>query len=170
MSLFIPDLICETVYDIPIEYFTDKKIQLLFMDIDNTLVTYDDAVPTEKNIKWFNRLASCGIDVVFISNNNEERVKKYAAVTGYEYYADVSKPSCKIHKKIMKDKGLSPAQCAAVGDQIFTDVLAAHLAGCIAVVVSPIKDLENLFFKSKRALEKPFTAYYRYKTGKGTKK
>jgi predicted HAD superfamily phosphohydrolase YqeG len=63
----------------------------------------------------------------------------------------------------MKKKNLKPSQCAAIGDQVFTDVLAAHLEGCIAVVVSPIKDLENLFFRSKRTLERPFMAYYRFK-------
>lgn len=163
MSLFVPELVCDTVYDIPIDFFKNKNISLLFMDIDNTLVTYDDEFPTQKNLEWFEKIRNAGIEIVFLSNNNIERVEKYAGETGFEFYADVSKPSCKIHKQLMKKRCLKPSQCAAVGDQIFTDVLAAHFAGCVAVVVSPIKDLENLFFRSKRALERPFMAYYRFK-------
>ena len=42
-----------------------------------------------------------------------------------------------------------------IGDQIFTDVLAAHNVGIKAVLVPPIKDKTDLFTKFKRLLEKP---------------
>ena len=56
MALLIPELICETVYDIPLSFFTDRGIKLLLLDIDNTLVTYDDEYPIEKNLSWFSDL------------------------------------------------------------------------------------------------------------------
>ena len=169
MALLIPDLFCDTVYDIPLSFFEEKGIKLLFMDIDNTLVTYDDPYPVEKNLLWFDSLKRKGIDVVFVSNNNEERVKKYASQTGFQYFADSRKPFCKIHKQIMKNRGLKPFECASVGDQIFTDVLAAHLAGCCGVLVPPIKDLTGAFTRFKRLLEKPFiNAYKKYEAKEET--
>ena len=166
MALLIPDLVCKTVYEIPIKYFTDKGIRLLLLDIDNTLVTYDDEYPTEENKKWFKLVADNGIDIVFISNNKEDRVKKYAEKTGYCYYAGASKPRIKYYREAMRKRKLEPNQCAAVGDQIFTDVLAAHFAGCPAVFVYPIKDKQSAFFKLKRKLEIPFLALYLHRNKK----
>jgi len=171
MALLIPDLICDTVYDIPLSFFEEKQIKLLFLDIDNTLVTYDDPYPVEKNHIWFDSLKENGIDVVFVSNNNDKRVSKYASKTDFKYYADAKKPFCRVHKRVMKEKGLKPFECASVGDQIFTDVLAAHFAGCTGVLVSPIKDLTGLFTRFKRICEKPFrSAYKKRKGGKDSEK
>ena len=64
---------------------------------------------------------------------------------------------------MMKERGVLPQNCLAIGDQILTDVLAAHLAGCKAVLVEPIEDLDTLFVKSKRWLEKPFIRSYKRK-------
>ncbi|MBR5528196.1 MAG: YqeG family HAD IIIA-type phosphatase [Clostridia bacterium] len=160
MSLFIPELYKQTVYDIPQSFFTERGIKLLFMDIDNTLVTYDDELPTPQNTEWFKSLSQNGIDVVFVSNNHVPRVEKYARSAGYEFFADAHKPFCHVHKQIMKMRGLAPSQCAGVGDQIFTDVLAAHLAGCVAVTVFPIKDVTTAFNRFKRMCERPFMKKY----------
>lgn len=46
------------------------------------------------------------------------------------------------------------SELAVVGDQIFTDVLCARLAGVTSVLVDPI-ELETFpFFRFKRALER----------------
>lgn len=160
MSLFIPELYKQTVYDIPLEFFTSRGIKLLFMDIDNTLVTYDDEYPTEKNLQWLKMLAENGIETVFVSNNHPPRVEKYAKAAGAEFYPDAHKPFCHVHRRLMRERGLLPSQCAGVGDQIFTDVLAAHLAGSVAVMVFPIKDVTTLFNRFKRLCEKPFMKKY----------
>lgn len=161
MALFIPDLICRDIYEIPMSFFTAHGVRLLLLDIDNTLVTYDDAYPTEENLRWFRQLAALKIDVVFVSNNHEARVKAFAEKTGFDYYADAAKPNPKRYLDAIRRRGLSPGACAAVGDQIFTDVAAGHLAGCLAVLVFPIKDKKSAFFRFKRACEKPFLAWYR---------
>lgn len=158
MSLFIPDHLYPTVYDIPFSLFERESISVLFLDIDNTLVTYDDRLPTEENLAWFSALASRGIRVVFVSNNHKERVETYAHTVGAPYTYDAKKPFPKAYRRYMREHALSPANCMAVGDQIFTDVLAAHFAGCKAILVPPIRDLTTCFVKIKRVLEKPFVA------------
>ncbi len=52
--------------------------------------------------------------------------------------------------------GVPPGRAAILGDQIFTDCLAAKRLGMKAYIVPPIKDKKNLFFRFKRLLEKPF--------------
>ena len=59
-----------------------------------------------------------------------------------------------------------PEETASVGDQVFTDVLAANRAGLYSVLVKPIKDKKSLFFRFKRLLERPVIAKYRKETQK----
>lgn len=165
MALFVPDYMFPTIYDIPDELFEKLGTRLVFLDIDNTLVPYENPTPTEENLRWLNKLGQNGIEAVFLSNNHEPRVREYAEKTDCSYYFEVSKPSARVHRGIMKERGIAPQNCLAIGDQILTDVLAAHLAGCKAILVEPIKDLDSLFVKSKRWLEKPFIRSYNKRKG-----
>ena len=47
-----------------------------------------------------------------------------------------------------------------IGDQILTDVCAAHNAGIRAILVPPINDKKDLFTKFKRLLERPIQRKY----------
>jgi predicted HAD superfamily phosphohydrolase YqeG len=60
----------------------------------------------------------------------------------------------------MQDIGTSRENTIFFGDQIFTDVWAAHNAGIRAVLVEPINDKKDPFTKFKRLLEKPFIKKY----------
>ena len=47
-----------------------------------------------------------------------------------------------------------------MGDQILTDVWAAHNAGIRAILVPPINDRRDILTKFKRVLEKPIQKKY----------
>ena len=47
-----------------------------------------------------------------------------------------------------------------MGDELLTDVAAARRLGAKAIIVPPIKDKKTLFFRFKRALEKPIIKKY----------
>ena len=50
--------------------------------------------------------------------------------------------------------GVKRQEAVLIGDQVFTDVLCANLAGAVSILVEPI-ELEHFpFFKLKRRLEK----------------
>ena len=159
-KMFIPNYMFDTVYDIPLELFEENGIKYIFFDIDNTLVPYECDVPTKENIELFNRLEEKGIQIIFVSNNNEERVKKYVGESGYKYVANAGKPSIRKYKRLAESIGLKMENCAVVGDQVFTDVVAASKLGIKSFLVKPIKDKTTLFFKTKRWLEKPVIRAY----------
>lgn len=59
--------------------------------------------------------------------------------------------------------GLAPRQTAVVGDQIFTDILGANLAGMASILVEPFQ-MEPFFrFRFKRFLERGILKRYRAK-------
>ena len=51
--------------------------------------------------------------------------------------------------------GLEKANAAAVGDQIFTDIMGSNLCGIRSFFVFPIEPETSLPFRLKRAVEKP---------------
>lgn len=158
--MFIPDYMFDTVYDIPLELFEQNDIKYIFFDIDNTLVPYECDVPTKENLEFFNKLTEMGIQILFISNNHADRVEKYVGELGYKYVANAGKPGIKKYKALAQSIGARMHECAVVGDQIFTDVVAASRMGIKSFLVKPIKDKTTLFFKTKRFLEKPFIKAY----------
>ena len=56
--------------------------------------------------------------------------------------------------------GEKAENCAAVGDQLFTDVWGANRAGIVSILTRPIYEDTVPFIKFKRLLEKPFLKRY----------
>ncbi|MBR3836911.1 MAG: YqeG family HAD IIIA-type phosphatase [Clostridia bacterium] len=164
VNLLIPDLICKEVYDVPFSRFWEEGVRVVVFDIDNTLVSYETPKPTQKVKELLSHLSGEGFSVALVSNNSPERVELFNAELGYFAVADSHKPLKRALKPVFARFSVSSKQLLLVGDQLLTDVLAARLHGARAVTVLPIKKKENLFFRFKRFLEKPFIRiYYRRK-------
>ena len=158
---FLPTKIYDNIYAITPEEMTSLGIRALILDIDNTLVTYDDPKPTESVAKWLLEMHDAGIQTAFVSNNHAPRVEMFCEGLGCYFHADAKKPSRKYLYEAMAHMGTDVNNTACVGDQLFTDVWAGKRAGMRAFLVPPIKDKRTLFFRAKRLLEKPFLRIYR---------
>lgn len=165
-SKLLPTRIYKDIYEITPEALRAEGICALILDIDNTLVTYDDPKPTEAVLAWLNSMHGAGIATAFVSNNHAPRVGSFCEGLGCYYHADAYKPSRKYLREAMTHMGTSVSDTACVGDQLFTDVLAGRRAGMRAFLVPPIKDKRTFFFRFKRLLEKPFLRMY-YKNDRG---
>ena len=93
---------------------------------------------------------------MIVSNNHPPRVRPFADMLGLEFVCEGRKPLSKGFREASVRMGLGKSELAAVGDQIFTDVLGANLFGIKMLYVSPIKHETTTFFKVKRKLEVPF--------------
>ncbi len=154
-KFFSPDYYFGSAFDITPEFLLSAGIKAVVLDIDNTLVTYGEAEPSKKVTFWVASLAQAGIKAAIASNNNEERVRLFNRNLGIFCVSKSGKPSAKAVKAVCKEFSVSPRDTAVIGDQIFTDVLCANRAGAVAILTKPIPYKENLFFRFKRALEKP---------------
>ena len=158
----VPDLYCDDIYGITAEYIKEKGIEAVILDIDNTLVPYEIAEPTDEVRAWLTSLTEAGIKVAFVSNNHAPRVEKFNESLGYPAFPDSGKPFKKACRAAMEAMGSRPDNTAIIGDQVFTDVLAGRNAGLkAAFLVKPIKDKTNLFFKTKRLMEVPVLKKYK---------
>lgn len=162
---FLPDYYYDALADITPQMLCALGIKGLVMDIDNTIVTYDDPAPTPAAQAWFDAVTGAGIKISFVSNNEWDRVKEFNSPLGYPAYAKSGKPFIKYVKKAMDDMGTKRENTALIGDQVFTDVYAGKRAGLTVFLVKPIKDKTTLFFKAKRKLEIPVLKAYAKKKG-----
>jgi len=160
-KLIMPKMMVDTYRDVTPELLHSLGKRLLICDIDNTLVTYDDPVPTDELSAWFRNMNDNGITVAFVSNNHEDRVTKFNESLGYIAHFDSGKPKIGNLIKTMDTAGVPKEETVLLGDQLLTDACAANRAGIYSIIVPPIKDKTNLFFKSKRLIEKPYVKKYK---------
>ena len=136
----IPHITAPDVFYITPERLKKRGIRLLLLDLDNTLSPYSEDLPPERILKWMSELKKSNIEPYILSNNaSEERVRNYAEACGIPYVARAGKPSPKPVHKAMKQLGRTQGETALMGDQIFTDTLAARRAGVTAIIVKPLE-------------------------------
>lgn len=166
----LPDYDFPTYKEFTPDFLKDRGIDYLLCDIDNTLVPYDVALPTESVEVWTRSLKENGISLILVSNNDEDRVKKFSAPLGVPYMYKSGKPSRRTVKKALSAIGGTKERSALLGDQLLTDVLTARVSGITSLWVPTIKKVETPFFRFKSAIERPFIKhYYKKKQGENNK-
>lgn len=154
--LFLYDYAFEKVTDIPLKFLQKHQVKALVLDIDNTLTTHDNPTPANGVVDWLEEMRKNDIKMLVVSNNKPHRVEPFAKMLDLDFVANGAKPLTKGINKAVKLMGVPKMNTAAIGDQIFTDVLGANIAGIRMIYVKPIEHEKTAFFKFKRFCEKPF--------------
>ena len=152
-SWLLPDYIFATYREVTPEFLKSIGIKALLIDIDNTLAPYEMPEPDDNIRAWFKSLEENGISATLVSNNDRERVELFNATLGLPAYYKSGKPFAKNLKKAMAAMGTDKSDTAMLGDQLLTDAAAGKHIGLRTIIVPPIKDKNNAFFRSKRAME-----------------
>ena len=113
------------------------------LDIDNTLAPDGTFNFVEGVHEWIDKIQKAGFPITVISNGTFIRVIPISKYLGNLPYVHLScKPlSCGL-KKAAKRMGVEISELAMIGDQLFTDVLAARRLGMLSVLVSPLSRKE----------------------------
>ena len=166
MSRFMtPDYMFRTFDEITPDFLRGLGICAILSDIDNTLAPYEQEEPDERIINWIASLTEAGISIALVSNNDRERVELFNRSLGVPVYWKCGKPFKKNMVKAMESLGGTPANTIMLGDQLLTDAIAAHNMGIKCLIVPPIRDKKNAFFRFKRWLEKPVVRKFKKKNG-----
>ena len=162
----VPEYRFERFNDVTVDFLLSIGVKGVLLDIDNTMEPYEHPVPGDHVVTWLDSLHNAGIKTAIVSNNDWERVKLFNKDIAMPAYAKAGKPFKKNLINAMRDIGTDREHTIFIGDQILTDVFAAHNAGIRAILVPPINDKKDPFTKFKRLLEKPIIKKYE----KGNKK
>ena len=168
-NYLVPDYMFATFDEVTPDFLQSIGVRVLLIDIDNTLAPYEQPDPDERILDWFAALEKAGIDAALISNNGTERVERFAKplfeTFGIFAYPNSHKPFAGTLECVMETYEATHAETAMLGDQLLTDCFAGKHIGLRAIIVPPIKDKTNLFFRFKRFLERPFIRKYAKQNG-----
>ena len=156
----VPEYRFERFNDVTVDFLLSIGVKGVLLDIDNTMEPYENSIPGDHVTSWIHSLHSAGIKTAIISNNEWERVNLFNEQLGLPAYAKAGKPFKKNLLRAMNDIETDREHTIFIGDQILTDVWAAHNAGIRAILVPPINDKKDLFTKFKRLLERPILKKY----------
>jgi len=151
--IFYPNGYFNKVSEISLEYLNENNIKGLILDVDNTLIDYYRNM-SEETVEWANNLKQNGIKMCILSNSEkQEKVRAVAEKLGLQYSYFGMKPLKKGFKKAQKMLGLESNEIAAVGDQIFTDVIGSNRMKMHSILVEPIERKDIWLTQIKRPFE-----------------
>lgn len=151
----VPEYYFDTFDEATADFLISIGVKGVILDIDNTLEPYENDLPGERVLSWLSSLKERGISASLVSNNGRERVMLFNGALKLPAFYKAGKPFAKNIKRAMVRMGTSREDTILMGDQIFTDVLAAHISGIRAILVPPIKDKRDVITRFKRFLERP---------------
>ena len=152
----LPKLITDKLTDITPELLRERKIRLLMLDFDNTIVPYTTIVPTVEMEAWLKTMNELpDIQLCIVSNSHNDRVPKFCRERNMAVITHAKKPFTKGIKECLNKFDIPAGQAALAGDQIYTDTLGANSSGVTSILVKAI-DNHNFWLKARHVLEKPF--------------
>ena len=136
--MFRPDLMVDSVHQVSAELLDELGVQGVLIDLDDTLLpsTGDALDPATET--WLSTLTRAGFPVVILSNGERGRVAAMAERLGVAALALSGKPLRHAFRRALALAGTPASHTAMIGDQLFTDVLGANLAGLVSILVRPL--------------------------------
>ena len=123
--LLTPEYIFKNVEAITPEFLRQLGVTALVLDVDNTL-TGDGSQQLDDSVAaWLDAMRAAGVSLTIVSNNTAKRVRPFAARIGLAFVPLACKPLPVGLLAARLRLGVPRRQMAMVGDQIFTDRLAA---------------------------------------------
>ena len=89
---FMPNDYKKTIFDIDFPSLKSQGIEGLLIDVDNTLIPYDEVVPSQELIVLFDKIKTLGFKIMIISYNHKPRIKKFSAIIQCPFIAQAKKP------------------------------------------------------------------------------
>jgi uncharacterized protein len=159
LKRFLPDEHVNSVFEINIDKLEEKGIKGIITDLDNTLVEWDRPEATPELKEWFQTIQAKGINVTIVSNNNEDRVKKFSDPLGIAFIHSARKPLGRAFKQAKQNMKLKNEEVVVIGDQLLTDVLGGNSQNLHTILVVPVVQTDGVFTKFNRFIERKILSY-----------
>lgn len=150
----------DSVFSIDYKKLYDKGYRGIIFDIDNTLVHHGDD-STKEIDELFTKIQNIGFKTLLLSNNNEERTKRFLRNIDSLYICNAEKPKTRNYLKAVEMMNIDKEKTVFIGDQIFTDILGANRSGIANILVKFITIEGETKIGKRRQLENIFLKFYK---------
>jgi len=154
MEIFCPDEYRSSIDQIDFGLLKEQGIDALILDVDNTLVAWNDESPTYAMRQWVEEARQVGFQMCLVSNGLKQRVEAVGATLGIPVVRSSVKPRKKPFQQALTIMGVRPEQTAVVGDQIFTDIFGGNRMQLYTILINPVSEKEFCTTQIMRRLEK----------------
>ncbi|WP_337589621.1 YqeG family HAD IIIA-type phosphatase [Paenibacillus sp. A3] len=155
LKKLIPRQQVKTIFDIDLQALWEQGYRGIITDLDNTLVGAKAPLATPELLDWLKVVGQIGFQVVIVSNNQRNRVTKFAEPLSLPFIYRARKPTSTAFRRAMSIMNLRAQQTVVIGDQMLTDVLGGNRMGLYTILVHPISLADEGFFtKVNRRIEK----------------
>lgn len=135
---YIPTFAVRAVYDLRPDSLRQHGIRAVLVDLDNTLIAWDHPEGTPELQEWLDAMTEADMPVVVVSNNSHDRVQRAVEHFHVDFVARAMKPFTRGIDKAIDRYGFDRSEVVMVGDQLMTDIRAAHRAGIRSILVKPL--------------------------------
>lgn len=159
MSLVSASRYVRSVDLIDVDALTAEGVRCVLLDRDNTIVPRDTFAAPPAALAWLERVRAAGMRTCLVSNNIHTReLEESARALGCDVVHHAFKPAPFAVWAALAKEGIPAEQAVLVGDQLFTDMAAANLAGVRAILVRPQSASDLWYTQLFRLGERPFLA------------
>ena len=154
MKKYIPSMYKKTIFDINFKKLKDKNIKCLIFDLDNTLISKKEKIPSKKITELIKSLKK-DFNIYILSNNSsKKRVGTVAEHLGVNYINFALKPFSFGFKKIRKKTNYKYEEMCIIGDQLLTDVAGGNKIKAFTVFLEPLENVDLKITSLNRFIEK----------------
>jgi HAD superfamily phosphatase (TIGR01668 family) len=151
-----PDEICARVEEIDPRALASRGVRGVLLDLDNTITPWQSTALAPAVAAWVAAVKDAGVRACILSNAaTARRVRPVALALDIPFVTRALKPLPFGFRAAMRLLDTTPDTTAAIGDQLFTDILGGKRLGLYTILVDPISPREALFTRLlQRTLER----------------
>lgn len=153
-ALLTPNMVCKSIFDIPLDSLKQTGYDTLWLDVDNTIVGVDERDVSLRTQNWIVSAKSIGFNVFILSNNrSQKRIERICNQLDIDGLYKSMKPMPYSIQRMARQHRVSLRRSIVVGDQLFTDIILANWVRAYSVLVDPLDKKLSLFKTVQRELE-----------------
>lgn len=150
----------ESVFSVDYNKLYNNGFKGIIFDIDNTLVHHGDD-STKEIDELFKEIQGIGLKTIILSNNGEERIKRFLKNIDSLYICNAEKPKVTNYLKAVEMMGIKKEEAIFIGDQIFTDILGANRSKIANILVKYIREKNETKIGKRRQVENIILKLYK---------
>lgn len=153
-AILTPREIHHSVTDIDLNRLFLKGIRTLLLDVDNTILRYDEILLSPQYYNWVLKAKSAGFNVFFVSNNlSYRRILRVCHQMECKGIHFACKPFTPALRDLAAREHISFKKSAVIGDQLLKDVIVGNWVRAYSILVDPIDKKSSLFKLMQREFE-----------------
>ena len=158
--LLFPYEYVDSVFSIDYKKIKQKGYKGIIFDIDMTLVPHGTD-STKEIDALFKTVHELGLKTLLLTNNSEERVRRFTKNIDTLYLCDANKPEPEGFLKAVEMMEIKKEETVYIGDQIFIDIYGANKCGIANILVHYVTAEAETKIGIRRNLEKIILKLYR---------